>query len=406
MKVLFTTPVLEHPAAGGAQLRIENSIKALSTLCELHIVSRQPQHLIGGEAAENYFRKLSRSFTYSPSSSGLSQNRYIRKAQTETRRLSQTSLRQDSDFLVSLVRRLSINVLWFGFGNISFPLIKKIKAVLPELKVVCDTDSVWSRFILRELPYQKSILRKAVILQRGRRSEKEEREWVNLCEVTTAVSPVDAEYYRSFALDPKKVMLFSNGIDLDNYKTCSPMPANFKKPCIYLAGVFGRYHSPMDMAARWVLNEVFPLVQAAVPNVHFYIAGRESDRMLGHWQDTSITVTGKLPSVLPYLSNADVAIVPLKFESGTRFKILEAGACKIPLVSTTLGAEGIPVIDGEHILIADEPEDFANAIVRLLNEKDFANKLALNCHKLVHECYSIKSLTVEAKRILDYLDHA
>ena len=184
------------------------------------------------------------------------------------------------------------------------------------------------------------------------------------------------------------------------------MPANFKKPCIYLAGVFGRYHSPMDMAARWVLNEVFPLVQAAVPNVHFYIAGRESDRMLGHWQDTSITVTGKLPSVLPYLSNADVAIVPLKFESGTRFKILEAGACKIPLVSTTLGAEGIPVIDGEHILIADEPEDFANAIVRLLNEKDFANKLALNCHKLVHECYSIKSLTVEAKRILDYLDHA
>jgi glycosyltransferase involved in cell wall biosynthesis len=119
----------------------------------------------------------------------------------------------------------------------------------------------------------------------------------------------------------------------------------------------------------------------------------------------NVTVTGRLESVLPYLCNTDVALVPLKFESGTRFKILEAGACKVPLVSTTLGAEGIPVVDGEHILIADDPMSFADAIIRLLENRSLANRLAVNCQDLVKEKYSVETLLLEAKRILGYLEH-
>ena len=159
----------------------------------------------------------------------------------------------------------------------------------------------------------------------------------------------------------------------------------------------------MDTAARWMLQEVFPLVLKKHPNVHFYIVGRNSELGFGHMNGINITVTGRLESVLPYLCNTDVALVPLKFESGTRFKILEAGACKIPLVSTTLGAEGIPVVDGEHILIADNPKDFADAIVRLLEDKELANKLAENCLDLVREKYSVETLEIEAKAILEFI---
>jgi glycosyltransferase involved in cell wall biosynthesis len=119
----------------------------------------------------------------------------------------------------------------------------------------------------------------------------------------------------------------------------------------------------------------------------------------------NVTVTGRLDSVLPYLCNTSVALVPLKFESGTRFKILEAGVCNVPIVSTTLGAEGIPVVDEEHILIADEPKSFADAIVRLLEDKSLANKLAKNCQDLVKEKYSVETLVHEAKSILEYLQH-
>jgi glycosyltransferase involved in cell wall biosynthesis len=161
----------------------------------------------------------------------------------------------------------------------------------------------------------------------------------------------------------------------------------------------------MENAARWMIKEVLPLVRKSVEDVQFIIVGNHSDEILADIQDPAILITGKLPTVLTYLCHVDVALVPLKFESGTRFKIIEAGACKIPIVSTTLGAEGIPVVDGEHILIADEPESFAAAIVQLLKDQDLGKRLALNCNKLVNEYYSVDFLADEAKQILEYLDH-
>lgn len=170
---------------------------------------------------------------------------------------------------------------------------------------------------------------------------------------------------------------------------------------MFLAGTFGHYNSPMDTAARWVLEEVLPRVQAQVPDVHFYIVGRGSDRTLGHAAGPSVTVTGKLPSVLPYLCHADVALVPLKFESGTRFKILEAAACGVPIVSTVLGAEGLPVVHGEHVLLADEAEPFAAAVVEMVRNKPMARRLAENCRNLVRRDFSVEHLENEARAIFE-----
>jgi len=161
----------------------------------------------------------------------------------------------------------------------------------------------------------------------------------------------------------------------------------------------------MDTGARWVLEEVIPKILPTYPNLHFYIVGRGSNVSLGHVNSPNVTVTGEMESVLPYLKHSDIALVPLKFESGTRFKILEAGCCGIPLVSTTLGAEGIPVKHGEHILIADTPDEFAKSIIRLLNEKELGSRLAANCHDLVSQMYSVEALVEEGKGILEYLKH-
>jgi glycosyltransferase involved in cell wall biosynthesis len=173
---------------------------------------------------------------------------------------------------------------------------------------------------------------------------------------------------------------------------------------MFLAGTFGHYNSPMDTAARWVLDEVLPRVQAQVPDMHFYIVGKGSDRMLGHIAGPSVTVTGKLPSVLPYLCHADVSLVPLKFESGTRFKILEAAACGVPIVSTVLGAEGLPVVHGEHALLADEPELFAAAVIEMIHNKSMARRLAQNCRELVRRGFSVEHLENEAREILEVLN--
>ena len=326
----------------------------------------------------------------------------MRKFQTIAESITQSTADADARFILNHVRESDIRCIWFGYGNISFPLIKRIKSTNPGLKVVCDTDSVWSRFILRELPYATG-LRRRWIERLGRKKEAEEREWVNFCDITTAVSDIDAEYYRTIAAEPSRVRIFSNVIDLVTYEESPPPPPNFRKPCMYLAGTFGRFHSPMDTAARWVLDEVLPRVRARIPNIHFYIVGAGSDRTLRHCQSTNVTVTGKLPSVLPYLCNADVALVPLKYESGTRFKIMEAGACGVPLVSTTLGAEGIPVTSGKDIILADSAEEFASAIVRLIQDRPFAETIARNCKRLIRERYSVDTLVKQGRDVLETL---
>ena len=400
MKVLFTTPILEYPAAGGPQLRIENSIKALSEVCELDIVHRVPYLSDTVMKTDAYFSKYAQNYLtlcdYHPS-------RFVRLQQRIFRRLFGHKRVAHLNEIINHIKENKIEVIWFGFGNISYPLIAALKAEIPTVKVICDTDSVWSRFILRELPFATG-QRKRKIELAGKEKEREERAWVNLCEVTTAVSEVDAEYYRSIADDPKRIHLFSNVIDVDNYMKTPPTPEGFVKPCIFLAGSFGP-NSAMNMAAEWILDEVLPILYMTFPDLHFYLVGRNSGHEFSHRAGPNITVTGKLDSVLPYLCHANIALVPLKFESGTRFKILEAGACRIPLVSTTLGAEGIPVTNGQHILIADEPVEFANAIAKILANQTFGDMLAENCFQLVNSKYGVDSLVAEAKSILEFLDH-
>jgi len=400
MKILYTTPILEYPAAGGPQLRIENSIKALSKICDLHILHQASYSSDTVNVTDTYFRQFSESYhtIYRYPS-----NRFLRLAHRLIRRFSGFEYDRTANKVIKFIKKNKIEIVWFGYGNISYSLIKAVKEALPDVKVVCDTDSVWSRFVLRELPYAEGA-RKEKIARDGALKEAEERAWVNLCEVTTAVSEVDAEYYRSISPEPARIKLFSNVIDIQNYSVIPTQPTNFKKPCIFLAGSFGP-NSAMNMAANWVLDEVLPLFHQRYPELHFYIFGRNSDREFAHRANARVTVTGMLESVLPFLCYADVALVPLKFESGTRFKILEAGACRVPLVSTTLGAEGIPVVHDQDILIADDPADFAAAILRILDEPELGRRLAESCYKLVAANYSVEALVNEAEAILEYLDN-
>jgi len=407
--VLFATPFLHHPPTGGPVLRIENSIIALSEISHLHIYSRIPLNEIGGEAGLSFYRKYCNGFYFA---SRVSLNRYVRFVKRCINFLAKRIIKrpvfkinwktiEDFRYLLKVADNIKADVIWLGYGNISYPLLKYIKTH-SNYKVVLDTDSVWSRFVLRGLPYARNKEEYERIEKEGREKEEEEKWGTTLADITAAVSEIDAEYYRMLAMHPQQVHVFSNVIDTIMYQHKPLPPANFKKPCIYLAGTFWR-GSPMEEAARWVITEVLPLVRRQIPKMHLYIVGRGSDEILSDIDGPCISITGELHSVLPYLCNADVSLVPLKFESGTRFKILEAGACERPVVSTTLGAEGIPITNEKDILIADEPEMFAAAIVRLIKDPSFSSEMAKNLKRLVHDNYTVASLAVEGRRILEYL---
>lgn len=402
IKILYTTPELAHPTKSGPTLRVENSIKALNKISELHIISRVSKEKIGGDAAEKFFSNLCSNFLYAPSVQTLQKNLLYRLKKLVGGKAFAQKRMSDADFIIKYAKRNNISIIWFGYGNISFTLMKEIKTKAPDLKLVCDTDAVWSRFILRELPYVTDQAEYKRIEAEGQKKEIEEKEWTDFCDVTTAVSDVDAEYYKKFTENKSKIKIFSNVIDLDLYPCTYKEPTNFKKPNIYFAGSYWK-GCPMEQAARWMIEDILPIVRKRFPMVHLYLIGNNSDKILADVKDENITVTGRLETVFPYLCNADVAIVALRYESGTRFKILEAGACGIPIVSTTLGAEGIPIKNDENIFIADSAQDFANAIIKVFDKPELAKKVAGNLRQYIIENYSIDKHAAEANEIVNFL---
>ncbi len=152
------------------------------------------------------------------------------------------------------------------------------------------------------------------------------------------------------------------------------------------------YWPPNIDGVLWFAHEVYPLIRQQRPDVCFDIVGARPPReivALGG-DTTGIHVTGYVADPTSYLQQAALMVVPLRAGGGMRVKILNAMAQGIPIVSTTLGCEGIEVVPDESILVADEPADFADAVLRLLDDADLAARLAADGRRLAEEKYDYR----------------
>jgi glycosyltransferase involved in cell wall biosynthesis len=143
-------------------------------------------------------------------------------------------------------------------------------------------------------------------------------------------------------------------------------PAADRPPVVLFQGNLG--YPPNIDAAQWLATAIAPLIRAKVPSAEIRLVGRPGSNVVQLHQPGTVTVVGEVPSMDDELSRATVALVPVRYGSGTRIKILESFAHRIPVVSTTLGAEGLDVEDGVHLLLADDPNALAAAAARLLGD--------------------------------------
>ncbi len=144
---------------------------------------------------------------------------------------------------------------------------------------------------------------------------------------------------------------------------------------------------PNEDAIRYFTTQIMPLIKQKLPDVSLTVVGRDPYPALLELsrRDPSIIVTGRVEDVRPYMERAAAYVVPLRIGGGTRLKIFEAMAMEKPIVSTTIGAEGLPVQQGAEILLADTPADFAAAVLRVLTDEEFASHLGRSSAKLVRE---------------------
>jgi glycosyltransferase involved in cell wall biosynthesis len=137
----------------------------------------------------------------------------------------------------------------------------------------------------------------------------------------------------------------------------------------------------------YFLEEIFPLIQQQQPKAKVYVVGNAPPPVLQKFASDSVIITGFVDDVRPYIDRAQVYIVPLNMGSGTRLKVVEALSMRKPVVSTSIGCEGIDVEDGQHILIKDQPKAFADAVLNLFEDRGMRNHLIENGYQLVHQKY-------------------
>jgi glycosyltransferase involved in cell wall biosynthesis len=183
-------------------------------------------------------------------------------------------------------------------------------------------------------------------------------------------------------LPETKFRVIPNGVDLGFF---SPSPPSPEKNTMVFTGAMNYY--PNNHGILFFLDEIFPRILTRTPDARIFVVGSSPSKRLMKRASQNVIISGFVDDVRPYIARANVCVIPLLIGGGTRLKALEAMAMKRPIVSTTLGCEGIHLKHEESALFADTPEEFATAVVRLFGDSDLRSKLAENAYASVTAHY-------------------
>jgi hypothetical protein len=379
MQVLFLTQIVPWPADSGPKIKTQNVLRYLAARHSIHLIS-----FVRNEAEQTHAQSLKQvceTVTTVP----------LQRSRRRDAAAMARSLTNGRPFLVErddsrAMRRAVADLLEcrpVDAAHADQLTMAQFAVGLPVARRVLDEhNAVWT------------IVRRAAARERGVRRLLAELEWRKLrayeggiCrrfDWVTVVSAEDRRFLEEPAGTPLRAPVIPIAVDTEQLAVI-PRTAAAR----HVLSVATMFYPPNVEGVYWFATEVFPLVRQRLPDVRFSIVGsRPPERIARLAGDaTGVAVTGYVPDLEPVLRLAGVLVVPLHAGSGMRVKILEAFARGIPVVSTTIGVEGIEARSGEHLLVADEPAAFAQAVTRVLTDHDLAACLAAAARRLVEERY-------------------
>jgi glycosyltransferase involved in cell wall biosynthesis len=220
--------------------------------------------------------------------------------------------------------------------------------------------------------------------EEARKTARVEKEYAALADLVLTVSPRDTEAFQRL-VPAAKVVTIPTGVDTEYFAPradITPGPAD-------LVFTGSMDWMPNQDAVTWAAGEILPRLWKEFPELKFWVVGRRPSpaiQALGQ-ADPRIRITGSVEDIRPYLHQATLYVVPMRSGSGTRLKIFEAMAAGKAIVSTPVGAEGLPVTDGENICLAADADAMAIAIRRLLGAPAERDRLGRNARCLVEHHY-------------------
>lgn len=262
---------------------------------------------------------------------------------------------------------------------------------------VLDQHNVESQVIKRKSQNEKSPIRRLRYMPTWIKTERFERGIASRFDAISVVSHPERELMRTLLKNGHRdcVHVIPNGVDPALLEYPSP---GKEDGLLVLNGALT--YQPNRDAAECLCREILPRVQARFPQAHVRITGGLKGVKLGSLRDIpGVEFTGYVDDIRRIVASACALVVPLKFGGGTRLKILEAMALGTPVVSTSVGAEGIDVTDGEDILLGETTDELADRTVRLLADPHLAERIAENARALVRDRYQWPAIAEKFTRI-------
>jgi glycosyltransferase involved in cell wall biosynthesis len=392
MKILWVKADFLHPTSGGSQIRTLETLKRLHLRHEIHFAALDlPQPGVGVQRTSEYCTKAYPVPHPTPQKTG--PRYWAELARGPWTRMPVPMRRYRSHALLRVVETLA---RLERFDAIVCDFLASAANVRELGNAVLFQHNVESIIWKRHVEHAATPLHRAYSRGQYRRMLRYEAEVCRGAKKIIAVSDADVRSLQSL-YGVTGVCSVPTGVNTEYF--APPPGRTLTYDLVFLGAMDWR---PNVDGLTWFAGNVLPLIRRRRPGCSLAVVGRrptaEVLKLAG--SDPHIHVSGTVDDVRPYLWESAVSIVPLRIGGGTRLKIYEAMAARIPVVSTSVGAEGLDIRNHENIAIADAPEEFAERCVALLDDAGARLRMAANAWETVAACYSWEVVSRKFEQLL------
>lgn len=286
--------------------------------------------------------------------------------------------------LISILKEKQFDIIQLEsiFLGDYIPLIRKYSKAKITIRTHNVEHLIWQRIITNENNFVK---RSYMLLQNARLIKFEKRVLQNI-DAIIPITAIDKDYFEKWGIN-KPFHVSPTGIQLENYHV------NHLHEIPFSVFHFGSMDwMPNEEAVLWFLNTIWDKILQKVPQAKFYIIGRGITQKVSLVNKPNVVIVGKTETPDKVYHKYSLMIVPLLSGSGMRIKMIEGMAYGKPIVSTTIGAEGITVTSGKNCLLADTPNDFAEAVIEILKNYEKKDSLQRDARNFIEQNFENNTL--------------
>lgn len=382
MKILFVTPYLASPPKCGAQRRLEGLLKGLSTHHEVTLLSYCTEKTEDPSKTHDYCKRVL-TVTRDVLTPGAAFKRALQLRSLISSKSFEYALYRDprlQEQLYCLLANESFDLVQVEFCQMAFLQLPRLGKRAP--RFVLDEHNIEYEIVKRTADADGGAFRRVYSAVNWRKVKTEEVDAWRRFDGVALTSKRDEDLLREDCPDTRTVVV-PNAADLTTFRRgegTTPIPDT-----LLFFGALD-YH-PNTEGMVYFLDQIWPNIQTQRPTTKLVVVGRNPPASLLARQNGNVTFTGYVDDPRPYIDSATAVVVPLRIGGGTRFKIVEAMAMGKAIVSTSMGAEGLDARHEQHVLLADEPLQFAQQVTRVLNDPTLAQRLGEAARELAVERY-------------------